>query len=325
MSAQPHPPAPVPFREITLDLEQLEANVARFRELTEGAPLFVDVGADAWGHGLDVVVPALVRLGAQALVTARLDEARRVRALAPETLLVTTQHAVDEDFRAAAELGVAPLVRTAGEFARAVGGGVTGVVLAEDTGDGLPGLAPDELDALTAEAERRGIAVLVDSAFPVIGCELLGVSEQDLDVSGQFPPVLSLWAPIAATKRVGPDEGVSYGYTYRTTGETTLALVTLGYGDGLSRAAGNRVEASVPLGDETVRRTIAGRVAMDAFMLDLGDVPEPLLGTPVTVLGDARRGEPAVFAHARALGTHSAEITTRLSPRPRRRPTEGDA
>jgi alanine racemase len=304
---------PVPFRQAEIDLEVLAANVAQFRELT-GAPLFADVGADAWGHGLDVVVPALVGLGAQALVVARLDEAERVRALAPESLIVTTQHAADDDFRRAAQLGVAPRVHSLAEYERAADGGVTGVVLAEETGEGRPGLAPAELDDARTDAALRGIAAITDSAFPVVGAELFGVSEDDADPAPDFRPVMRLWAPIAATKRVGADEGVSYGYTYRTRSESTLALVTLGYADGISRAAGNRVEASVG----GARHEIAGRVAMDAFMLDLGDVVAPPLGTEVTVLGDARRGEPTAHEHARRLGTHSAEITTRLSARPLR-------
>ncbi|MCL2514527.1 MAG: alanine racemase [Microbacteriaceae bacterium] len=301
-----------PFREVEIDLDALAANVARFAELTEGAPLFVEVGADAWGHGLAVVVPALAGLGAQAFVVARADEARAVRALAPEQLVVTTQHAPDDDFAWAGEADAVPMVRSIDEFRRAAEAGVQGVVLAEDTGEGLPGLSAEDLAAVMAEADARGIPAMLDSAFPVVGAELFGVSEFG-DAAPEFEPVLRLWAPLAALKRVGAGEGVSYGYTYRTAAETTLALVTLGYGDGVSRVAGNVVRASI----DGVARTIAGRVAMDAFMLDLGD-EAPALGTPVTVLGDARRGEPTAHEHAEALGTHGAEITTRLTARPRR-------
>ena len=304
----------VPFREASVDLDVLAANVAHFRELTDGAPLFVDVGADAWGHGLDVVVPALAELGAQAFVVARLDEAEQVRSLAPEALIVTTQHAADEDFTRAAALGVAPRVHSLDEYERAADGGVTGVVIAEEAGEGVPGLAPAEVDDVQADAALRDLAAIPDSRFPVVGAELFGISEDDADVAPDFHPVLRLWAPIAATKRVGADEGVSYGYTYRTRTDSTLALVTLGYADGVSRAAGNRVTASVG----GVPHLIAGRVAMDAFMLDLGDAPAPALGTEATLLGDTRRGEPTAHQHAQALGTHSAEITTRLSARPRR-------
>ncbi|MFC4244471.1 alanine racemase C-terminal domain-containing protein [Gryllotalpicola reticulitermitis] len=309
----------VPFREAEIDLDALKANVERFRELTEGAPLFVDVGADAWGHGLAVVVPALAEWGAQAFVVTRADEARTVRALAAEPLIVTTQHVPGDDFSWAEELGVAPTVRSREEFHRALAAGVQGVMLAEDTGEGFPGFAPDELEAIVAEAETRGVPAIVDSAFPVIGAELFGVSELGVDQADNFAPVLRFSAPIALTKRVGGGEGVSYGYTYRTAAETTLALITLGYGDGLSRAAGNRTEASV----DGTKHPLAGRVAMDATMLDLGDVSAPALGTPAVIVGDAGRGEPTAQQHAEALGTHSAEITTRISKRVRRSASGG--
>ena len=149
----------------------------------------------------------------------------------------------------------------------------------------------------------------------VLGPELFG-----LGASHRTRAALRLTGEIIAVKRVGAGRGVSYGYTYRTSAETNLALVTLGYADGVSRAAGNTVRASIG----GTARTIAGRVAMDAFMLDLGP-DAPKLGTQVTVLGDARRGEPTAHEHAEALGTHGAEITTRLTARPRRQAKGGVA
>jgi len=205
-------------------------------------------------------------------------------------------------------------VRSRDEFRRAVTAGVEGLVLAEDTGEGMPGFAADDLTVIAAEAAAHDIPVMVDSAFPVIGAELFGVSELTADPAPDFVPVLRLWAPIALTKRVGADEGVSYGYTYRTASETVLGLITLGYGDGLTRAAGNRATASV----DGVKHPLAGRVAMVATMLDLGDIEAPALGTAAVIVGDARRGEPSAHEHAEALGTHSAEITTRLTKRVRR-------
>ncbi|WP_261167167.1 alanine racemase [Microbacterium sp. Marseille-Q6965] len=322
MKRQPEMTAPA-FREIEIDLAQLAANVDGLRR-AQARDLVVDVGADAWGHGLAVVVPALVALGVDRLAVPRLDEAARVRALSASAQIITTQHAADESFRAAAELGVTPLVRRPDEVERALAAGVGGVFLAEETGGGLPGLTSSQIDEAIAAAARQGAAAHLASTLSVVGAEVFGVSERETDEIGEQRPVLRLWAPIAATKRVRADEGVSYGYTYRTRADTVLALVTLGYADGLDRAAGNRVAAAVAPTPGGRPRTIAGRVAMDAFMLDLGDAPAPPLGTPVTVLGDPRRGEPDAFAHARALGTHSAEVVTRLSARPRRRATGSD-
>jgi alanine racemase len=307
-------PVSVPFRQAEIDLDQLADNLSRLRRGVGSHSVFVDVGANAWGHGLDIVVPALAALGVSGLVVARSVEAERVRALAPDTLIITTQHAADESFADAAALGVAPLLRSRAELERCLTADVKAVVLAEDTGSGLPGFRSDELAAARGDAEAGGLSVHALSALAILGAELFGVSEEAEGLLHGLSPVLRLWAPVAATKRVRKDVGVSYGYTYRTATDSTLALVTLGYADGLSRAGGNRM----PVGLEGTTRPAAGRLAMDALMLDLGDLPAPVLGAEATILGDARRGEPTAADHARALGMHSAEVTTRLTARPLR-------
>ncbi len=77
---------------------------------------------------------------------------------------------------------------------------------------------------------------------------------------------MTVRAPVALTKRVPAGAGVSYGHTYFTERETTLALVPVGYADGVPRAAGNRA----PVLAAGAQRTIAGRVCMDQFVLDVG-------------------------------------------------------
>lgn len=309
----------VPFREAEIDLAQLARNLARFREAAGDGPVGVDVGADAWGHGIDVVVPALTRLGVQAFIVARSGEAERIRGLAPAARIVTTQHHAAETFETAARHNLTPALRSRSECERAIAAGVRSIILVPDDGAALPAMTADQLSACAADASTHGVEVVELSAQAWIGAELFGVAEDDPTVASGFRPVLRLWAPVAATKRVGADEGVSYGYTYRTTGQTTLALVTLGYADGISRAGGNRVEARI----SGATYPIAGRVAMDAFMVDLGDVAAPALGSAATVLGDAERGEPTAIEQGRMLGLPSAEVTTRLTARPRRYGVEG--
>ena len=80
-------------------------------------------------------------------------------------------------------------------------------------------------------------------------------------------PAMTLRGTVALTKRVPAGYGVSYGLTYRTSAETDLALIPLGYADGIPRAASSVGE--VWLGGR--RRRIAGRVAMDQFVVDCGD------------------------------------------------------
>ena len=123
-------------------------------------------------------------------------------------------------------------------------------------------------------------------------------------------PAMTLRARVAMTKRVPAGTGVSYGHRYVTKAETTLALVPLGYGDGIPRAATNTAE--VRLGGR--RRTISGTVCMDQFVVDVGD-DDVSAGDEVVVFG----AEPTAQDWAEALGTISYEIVTRIAPRVPRR------
>jgi alanine racemase len=98
------------------------------------------------------------------------------------------------------------------------------------------------------------------------------------------PPRLE--AEVLAVKRVGAGAGVSYGHTFRTTAETSLALVAIGYGHGLPRKAGNR--ASVTWTGQ--RMPIVGRVAMDVLVVEAGDLPLTA-GARVVVFGAPESGE----------------------------------
>jgi alanine racemase len=123
-------------------------------------------------------------------------------------------------------------------------------------------------------------------------------------------PAMTLSGQVAAVKRVPADSGVSYGHTYRSAAETTLALVPLGYADGIPRHASNT--APVSIGGKTYR--IAGRVAMDQFMVDVGDAPVRV-GDRATLFGDPTSGVPSAADWAIAAGTIDYEIVTRIGPR----------
>jgi alanine racemase len=86
--------------------------------------------------------------------------------------------------------------------------------------------------------------------------------------SGEGEPVVSFVATVVSTKRVPADTPVSYGYHYRTSAETTLALVSAGFADGVPRNASGR--GMVAIGDTAV--SIAGRIAMDQCVVDCGNL-----------------------------------------------------
>ncbi|MDO9397671.1 MAG: alanine racemase [Herbiconiux sp.] len=123
-------------------------------------------------------------------------------------------------------------------------------------------------------------------------------------------PVMTLRAAVASVKRVPAGQGVSYGFTYRTPAETTLALVPLGYADGIPRIASGRGE--VWIGGR--RHPIAGRIAMDQFVVDVGDTPVAP-GDEVVVFGEGDRGEPTAEEWAGFAETIGDEIVARVGPR----------
>jgi alanine racemase len=123
-------------------------------------------------------------------------------------------------------------------------------------------------------------------------------------------PAMTLTARVALIKRVPAGHGISYGHEYQTERDTTLALVPIGYADGIPRAAGN----VGPLLLAGRRRTIAGRVAMDQVVVDLGD-DIAAAGDEVVLFGPGDRGEPTAEDWAQALGTISYEVVTRIGPR----------
>ncbi|MCT9081674.1 alanine racemase [Streptomyces fulvoviolaceus] len=147
---------------------------------------------------------------------------------------------------------------------------------------------------------RTGIAIYGISPSPEIG------SPADFGLR----PVMTLSASVALVKHVPGSHGVSYGHHYITPGETTLGLVPVGYADGIPRHA----SGTGPVLVDGKWRTVAGRVAMDQFVVDLGG-DEPTAGSEAVLFGPGDRGEPTAEDWAQAAGTIAYEIVTRIGKR----------
>ena len=123
-------------------------------------------------------------------------------------------------------------------------------------------------------------------------------------------PAMTLRSAVALAKQVPAGSGVSYGHAYVTRTGTGLALVPLGYADGVPRNA-----TSVgPLSLGGRRRIVAGRVCMDQFVVDVGTDPVAA-GDEVVLFGPGTGGEPTAQDWADATGTICYEIVTRLGAR----------
>jgi alanine racemase len=123
-------------------------------------------------------------------------------------------------------------------------------------------------------------------------------------------PALELSAAIVSVKRVPAGSGVSYGHVFHTERDSTLALVPLGYGDGVPRHASGR--GPVSINGKTYR--VAGRVAMDQIIVDLGD-DTAQVGDRAILFGDPRTGVPSADDWACSADTINYEIVTRLGGR----------
>ncbi|MEV7029349.1 alanine racemase [Streptomyces sp. NPDC093272] len=191
---------------------------------------------------------------------------------------------------------------------------------------------------LLAHAEEQGVRpevrhianspatlTLPESHFDLVrtGIALYGISPSpELGAAADFGlrPVMTLAASLALVKHVPGGHGVSYGHHYVTPGRTTLGLVPVGYADGVPRHASGT--GPVLIGGKW--RTVAGRVAMDQFVVDLGG-DEPEVGSEAVLFGPGDRGEPTAEDWAQAAGTIAYEIVTRIGTRVPRVYVNGEA
>ncbi|HEY0259655.1 MAG TPA: alanine racemase [Lacisediminihabitans sp.] len=172
------------------------------------------------------------------------------------------------------------------------------------------GLTPD----IRHLAATAGALRVPSSRYDLVrlGIGIYGLSPFDDTASAALGlrPAMELSAEIVSVKRVPAGSGVSYGYTYRTARETSLALVPLGYADGIPRDASGVAPVSI----NGVTYRIAGRVAMDQFVVDVGDA-DVSVGDRAIAFGDPATGVPGADDWAAATGTIDYEIVTRVGPR----------
>jgi len=123
-------------------------------------------------------------------------------------------------------------------------------------------------------------------------------------------PAMTLKAQAALVKDVPAGHGISYGAEYVTKQNTKIALIPLGYADGIPRIAGNKG----PVLANGKKLSVAGRVCMDQFVIDIGDL-DFSTGDEVILFGDPAQNEPDVEEWAKASQSIGYEIVTRLGSR----------
>jgi alanine racemase len=151
-------------------------------------------------------------------------------------------------------------------------------------------------EAARADWVRPGIMLYGCSPFTFRTAEDIGLK-----------PAMTLTAEIVGVQHLQAGERVGYGMTYEAAQEMTIGVVACGYADGYPRHAPSGTPALVA----GQRSGTVGRVSMDLLCVDISDIPEAYVGTPVTLWGE---GLPCDEV-AQSAGTVSYELLCALAPR----------
>lgn len=142
-----------------------------------------------------------------------------------------------------------------------------------------------------------------------VGAALFGIEPVASRPVGLVP--VARWeTAVAQVRDVEAGTAVGYGGGYRSSRPARLALLPLGYADGIPRSAWPGVTVSI----RGRRHPLVGAVSMDQCVVDVGDA-DVGVGDRVVLIGDAGAGEPVLAEWASILGTIPQEVLTRLGPR----------
>jgi alanine racemase len=179
-----------------------------------------------------------------------------------------------------------------------------------------------ELGRIRPLAERWGMKAMVRTGLALYGVAPKFESRFEQEVEppavakarALLKPVMSWKTRVVSVRTVPADTVVGYNGTFVATEPMRLALLALGYADGLDRQLGNRFDLLV----RGERAPLVGRLSMDLAVLDVTDVDGVEAGDEVVILGTQAAMTITAFDHGEATGTIPWEVFTRIGARVRR-------
>ena len=283
---------------LTVDLDALAANYRRFCERASGGSAAV-VKANAYGLGVAPVARRLAEEGCRQFFVATDAEGRELRGILPDADafdIFVLSGAVEGD-------GLIPVVNHVDQIRAGP------VALHVDTGMHRLGFDEIDFDTIPADTEVRllmthlacadtpghslngeqlarfqavaarfpGVPTsIANSAAILTGVE--GIGRPGIGLYGGNPYagednpmrcVATLEGEVLQVRNIPAGVPVGYGATHVTGGDTVVAVVGIGYADGLPRDLSNRGQAAIG----NVRAPIIGRVSMDLTLVDVTDLP----------------------------------------------------
>ncbi|WP_439650253.1 alanine racemase [Glycomyces amatae] len=273
--------------------------------------------AEAVGAGIDLGVSSLAQLDAVAAAAGRAGRPARVH-LKGDTGMSrggVAEHEWEQAAEAAAKHQAAGALAVVGAWSH--------LACADEPGH--PANAAQKaafarfLGAVDAAGLEPEVRHLANSAALIADPETRydmvrpGIALYGYNPVPDFPvdlrPVIEVRSRVMSVKRLPAGTGVSYGHTHVLERDANVALVPLGYADGVPRAASGRAEVYLA----GRRRRVLGRICMDQFVVDCGDdAVKP--GEPVVLIGAGEQHPDADDWSAWA-GTIPNEILTGLGAR----------
>jgi alanine racemase len=167
---------------------------------------------------------------------------------------------------------------------------------------------------LVHAANSAALLTIPEARFDMVrlGIALYGLApSQETPLPDGFRSALSFKTRVAQVKTLPAGSFVSYGNTYLTQGEETIAVIPVGYADGFRRAPSNWGHVLV----KGQRAPVVGRVCMDQTMINVTHIPGVRQGDQVVLIG--RQGDQVITVKevADRLGTINYEVISEILAR----------
>ena len=171
---------------------------------------------------------------------------------------------------------------------------------------------PQQLQALGELARKHSARLMLRPGLALYGYLPRFAPESSNPVTADsLRPVLAWKTRVASLRTIEETESAGYNMTFRAAQQTRLALIPVGYADGLNRLLSNRGHALV----RGVKAPIAGRISMDQTILDVTDIPGVEIGDEVVLIGEQGDARITAYDLADATGTIPYEVTCAIGAR----------
>jgi alanine racemase len=174
-------------------------------------------------------------------------------------------------------------------------------------------VAGDDRQALIAMAARSGTRLMLRPGLALYGY-LDRLTRDGISWAGEnpgFAPVLSWKTQVISLRTLSPRESAGYGHTFTAKRESRLALLPVGYADGLNRLLSNRGQVLI----HGKKAPIAGRVSMDQTIVDVTNIAGVAIGDEAVLLGQQRNRSIDAWDLAELTGTIPWEVLCAISAR----------